>query len=403
MHTRPELAEGSTERFGETSKSSSKGLSVDTSGPGLPLTPTQEELISLIDIHNETRYVSFRIPISEHISPSLDLIQHAWRAVASHNPALRARLALSSGKWKLHISRKIPNIEFYDPNAEPQVDHTHSARLTARLSGGKLSAWMTIHRAHIDDQSLPLIRDDFESFLNGLAFVRHPDFESFIDRTATRDQNAARLYWRAQSVDVITTPIHGFPAKTTTLSSYADSRLSKEDTRWMYAFAAACHGPIQSVLYAAWAATLATHTETASNVVTFAVTGRHLAHDQDHRLVGPGDQIYPLVIDIHLAQSLTDMIQSITAADKRAAKYAFIGYNAILEQLVEPEGPTLVSVRTNNKSQPLEVSRHPHRSFRRHTLTRLSTRTLILTASVWSWRLKSRTTSPSRSTTATVF
>lgn len=354
MHTRPEL-DGSNFRFGGVTKTTSKEPPVKIAGHGLPLTPAQEELLCLINTHNQSPYVSFRLPIPEHLSPSIDLIRHAWRAVASHNPNLRARLDRSSGQWKLHISRHIPDIESPSPAATRQTDHSRSARLTVSLSDGRLWAWIEVHRALIDDQSLPLICDDFESFLHGVALSQHTDFESFIDRTAKRDQNAAKLYWRAQPFDIATAPIHGFPTRITTLSSYAVNSLSKEETLRVHEFAAACQEPIHSVLYAAWAATLASHTESGTNLITFAVTGRHTSLDRNEHLVGPGDQIYPLVVDTNPAQLLTDMIKSIASADRNAAKYAFIGYNAILDQLVEPEGPTLVAIRTNRQGYPLEV------------------------------------------------
>ena len=235
--------------------------------------------------------------------------------------------------------------------------------------------WIEVHRALIDDHSLPLICDDFESFLNGVALSRHTDFESFIDRTATRDQNAAKLYWRAQRVDVATAPIHGFLTRITTLSSYAVNSLSEQETLRVHEFSVACQAPLHSVLYAAWAVTLANHTESATSLVTFAVTGRHTSHNRDENLVGPGDQIYPLVVDTNPVQSLTNMVKNIASADESAAKHAFIGYSAILEQSIEPEGPTLVAIRMNPKGYPLEVCHSSDRCFQKHSLTSLSTLT----------------------------
>ena len=358
MHTRPGL-DGSVSSFGGVTKSTFKEPLAKISGTELPLTPGQEELISLIIARNEPAYLSFGLPIPERISPSIDLVRHTWRAVASHNPNLRAWLDLSSGQWKLRISRNIPDIELFNPAAASQIDHSRAARLTVSLSEGRVCAWIEVHRALIDDQSLPLIYDDFESFLSGLALSPHIDFERFIIRTALRDQNAAKLYWRAQPVDIATAPIHGFPTRATTLSSYAVNSLSEEETLRVHEFSAACHESIHSVLYAAWAATLASHTESGTNLVTFAVTGRHTSYDQDEQLVGPGDQIYPLVVDTNPVQPLTNMIKSIASANENAAKHAFIGYNAILEQSLEPEGPTLVAIRMNPRGYPLEVSCSP--------------------------------------------
>ena len=347
------------------------------------MTPAQEELISLINAYKEPAYLSFRLPILEHVFPSIDLIRHAWRAVASHNPNLRARLDLSSGQWKLHVSRHIANIEFSRPVAAPQIHHSRSARLLINLSEGRLWAWIEVHRALIDDHSLPLICDDFESFLNGVALGRHTDFESFIDRTATRDQNAAKLYWRAQRVDIATAPIHGLLTRITTLSSYAVNSLSEEETLRVHEFSVACQATLHSVLYAAWAVTPANHTESATSLVTFAVTGRHTSHDRDGNLVALGDQIYPLVVDTNPVQSLTNMVKNIASADESAVKHAFIGYSAILEQFIEPEGPTLVAIRMNPKGYPLEVCHSSDRCFQKHSLTSFSTLTPTSIDLVW--------------------
>ena len=73
MHTRPEL-EGSIFRFGAVSQAFSNETLTEKPGPGLPLTPAQEELISLINAYKEPTYLSFRLPILEHVFPSIDLI-----------------------------------------------------------------------------------------------------------------------------------------------------------------------------------------------------------------------------------------------------------------------------------------------------------------------------------------
>jgi Condensation domain len=318
-----------------------------------PLTPNQRELLSLITAGNEPGYVSLRLPIPKHISPSIDLIQHAWRAVASHNSALRARFVRWSGDWKLRIPREIANIEFHGGNDNPP-DHEQPATLVVRLTSEGLSAFIRIHRALIDDHSLPLICKDFSSFLNGVALDRRSEFEDFIDRTVDRDANAAKLYWRTQAMDAALAPIHGISIEPSPLSKFISAQLPKEETTKLLDFATSCHESIQTVLYAAWATTLASHTESGSSSVTFAVTGRNTLNDYD--FVGLGDQVYPLVVRTDGGQPIKDMIKDVAVSNATAARHAFIGYKSILEQFVEPEGPTFFTIRVNHDGSPLEVS-----------------------------------------------
>ena len=332
-----------------------KDRSSDILESSLPLTPIQREIISQINLRNESSYTSFTIPLPQDLSINADLLQHAWKAVASHNPILRTRVESSSSAFRQCTMRHILPIQFL--NQEEEADSTRSdiACMIIALFNGKISASIRIHRALIDSLSLLFINRDFESFFNGVALERSVDLEKFICRTISRDENAAKLFWQAQLAGKAMAPIHGFPVESAKLSSQVSAVFGREETSKIGQFAASCGEFVQNVFYGAWAATLSAHTEAANRLATFAVIGRDTSHHESGHLTGPVDQIYPLTVDVMPKQSLKHFLRSIAQNESHMSRFAFIGYDAILEQAVELSGLTLVTVRTHWNEKFAEV------------------------------------------------
>lgn len=326
----------------------------------LPLTPVQEQLVSMILSRKEPEYTSFGISLPEHASLSFDLIRHAWRAVASHNAVLRTRLEIR-GDRKVSVGgrqcvlRHIPDVQFCQRMTLSYSGH-ETARLVVDTSDNSMQASVWIHRALIDDSSVPLLCKDFDLFFSSIAFSHHASLEKFIQRVISRDRNAAKLFWRAQLAGISSAPIHGLPTETKALLSNVTGVMGKTKTDMLQNFAASANVSVPSVFYTAWASTLAVHTEAGNNRVTFSVFGRDPSSPHNLNVTGPCDQTYPLVISILPDQSAKDLASGIAQADKEASSHAFIGYRSILDQAPESLQQTLVHVRSSRKSFAVEVS-----------------------------------------------
>jgi hypothetical protein len=328
----------------------------------LPLTPIQEEILSSILSKNEPISTSFAIPLPMNSPPSLDLIQYAWQAVASHNEVLRTQLEISdnnhfSSSNRQRVMRNIPSIQF-QKSSTSSFPLRSTARLVVDTVDGKISASVHINRALVDDPSVLLIRKDFESFFDGLAFERRPSLEDFIGHTISKDINAAKLFWRVKLSAVQTAPIHGFPVDEKPLSLNVTRGMGQNEKKLLQDFATLSKTSAQSVLYAAWACTLAVHTEAGNNRVVFSAVGRASSSTENSSVVGPCNQTYPLVVDILPDQAVEDLVRHIHRANTEASNYAFIGYKSILDQASMPLEQTLVNVTLNEEGVVAEVSKH---------------------------------------------
>ena len=326
----------------------------------LPLTPIQEQYISRIVQAKHPEFVSFKIPLPEHTTISLDLIQYAWRAVASHNEVLRTGLVLpgqpkATTGTKQRIFKYIPSVQFCQTLAVPDSKNG-AAQMFVDTSTRSVSASIRIHLGLIDSSSIRMIREDFKCFFTSQAFSTHPSLEKFIKRTISRDANAAKLYWRAQLAGVLSAPIHGFPTEAKALSRSVRSIINDKETKMMQSFVDAARVSTQSIFYMAWASILAVHTEAGNNRVVFSVVGRDPSTPGNLRLVGPIDQTYPLVVDVLPDQSVSDFAGIITKKDEEASKYAFIGYDQILYQASQSLGDTVVQISHNKTSDMPSVS-----------------------------------------------
>src|ERR1051326_1002612 len=99
----------------KTQSSASSPTAGDVTEAELPLTLIQNDLLSKISSLNAPERISFDIPLPDHPLLSLDYIQHAWQAIASHNPVLRTRLDFVVGR-QLVLKNILP-IQFWSPSA----------------------------------------------------------------------------------------------------------------------------------------------------------------------------------------------------------------------------------------------------------------------------------------------
>jgi hypothetical protein len=326
----------------------------------LPLTPIQEDLISKISSLKAPERISFDLPLPDHPSLSLDYIQHAWQAIASHNPVLRTRLDVNidhsaSVGGRQSVLKNILPIQFQAPPAITSPSNS-AARLVISASNNGISASVFVHRALIDDSSVAFIRRDFEMFFKGVALNRHPSLERFIRRANSKDGNAAKLFWRARLAGVRSSPLHGFPSEPRELAHNVTATMDQERSDALQKFAESSDISVRSILYAAWAFTLAVHTEAGDNRVSFSVVGRNASHTGDLGVVSFSDLLYPMVVTLNPNQSVGDLALDIAKMDTEGPKYAFIGYKAILSQASKFLEQTLVHVRFDREGVDVEVS-----------------------------------------------
>ena len=327
----------------------------------LPLTPIQEELIFKIARSPDSETIEFQLYLPDRVFSSFDLIQHTWQAVASHNPVLRTQVDLSDiltspTKGKQRILKRVSLLQLFRPMLSQQGIFHEAAQLVIRTHKGRLTAFVHLHRALIDNESIRLIRRDFELFYNGLAFDRHPRTEKFFRRTCLRDREVAKVFWNTNLEGLVSTPIHGLPSKVTAPDLWATAALSRDTSYQVQNLAARCKVPVRTVFHAAWASTLAWHTAAASNSIVFTATGRDLSMPQNRLVVGNAEQFYPLKIASTQETLISDWLNAINDSDIEASRHAFIGYDSIMSEGFASIGQTLVTIRSNEDNPTKNVS-----------------------------------------------
>lgn len=327
----------------------------------LPLTPVQEELIFKIAHSDDSETIEFQLYLPERVFSSFDLIQHTWQAVASHNPVLRTQVDLSDNltshtKGKQRILKRVSLLQLFRPLLSQKGRFHEAAQLVINTHNQRLSASVHLHRALIDNESIYLIRRDFELFYNGLAFDRHPRLEKFFRRTCSRDREAAELFWNANLEGLVSTPIYGLPSNATAPDVWVTAAISRDTSDQVQNLAARCKVPVRTIFHAAWASTLAWHTAAANNYIVFTVTGRDLSIPQNRFVVGNADQFYPLKVAPTQESLIGGWLNAINNADIEASSFAFIGYDSILAEGFASIGQTLVTIRSNEENPTKNVS-----------------------------------------------
>jgi hypothetical protein len=324
----------------------------------LPLTPVQEELIFKIAHSHVSETIEFQLYLPDRVFSSFDLIQHTWQAVASHNPVLRTQVNLSDTptNGKQRILKRVSLLQLFRPLLSQQGGFHEAAQLVIKTYNQRLSASVHLHRALIDNESIYLIRRDFELFYNGLAFDRHPRPEKFFRRTCSRDREAAELFWNVKLEGLASTPIYGLPSNATAPDVWVTTAMIRDTSDQVQNLAARCKVPVRTIFHAAWASTLAWHTAAANNYIVFTVTGRDLSIPQNRFVVGNADQFYPLKVAPTQETLISGWLNAINNADIEASGFAFIGYDSILTEGFASIGQTLVTIRSHEDNPTKNVS-----------------------------------------------
>ena len=327
----------------------------------VPLTPVQEELIFKIAHSHDSETIEFQLYIPDRVFSSFDLIQHTWQAIASHNPILRTQVHLSgtltsSIKGKQRILKRVSLLQLFRPLLSQKKGFHEAAQLVIKTHNQRLSASVHLHRALIDNESICLIRRDFEHFYNGLALDRHPRPEKFFRRTCSRDREAAKLFWNVNLEGLVNTPIYGLPSNATAPDVWVTAAMSRDTSDQVQNLAAKCKVPVRTIFHAAWASTLAWHTAATNNYIVFTVTGRDLSIPQNRFVVGNADQFYPLKIASAQESLISGWLNAINNADIEASSFAFIGYDSILAEGFASIGQTLITIRSNEDNPMQNVS-----------------------------------------------
>ncbi len=297
----------------------------------LDCTPLQ---LQQLQHHEEGSVLSLRLTLPTGEPISLDRICYTWQAVASQNPSLRTTIvARGVGPhytYQQVIHKRASFLHFGLEGTDTKTFYCDQpAYLSASLQNDTIEVCLRIHRALVDYTSLAHIRKDFALFYNGLAMDEHRSFSSYVDHVNKKDAAAAKGYWKNTLADVVTAPIHSIPlhrdsSRTSTVTNI-DGKLL-ESIQWLREeFSISMRG----LLHAAWALTLARHTGSSDNHVTFLVVGRDMTFAGYQTLVGAVDQTYPLKVHLPPKTPAWKWIRMVEDADLDASANAFIGLKDI--------------------------------------------------------------------------
>ena len=329
-----------------------------------PCTPLQQGLMA----------VSIKTPGREMaqftflLSPDIDVerLKTAWQTVAQAASALRTRIIETiSGTWQVVVAEAL---EW--PNGENLDDYLEHDRQRHMVLGGKLCRFalitdsvtgdsqlcLSIHHAMYDGWSLSLIVRLVEDNYRGLTSSVSPrPFNTFIAHLLLHhNKETERQFWSTQLADAHAEVFPKLPhvAYTPSANAFIEKAIVLEELSVSSEFT------ISTLLRAAWAIVIGSHTGSEDVIYGSTVHGRNVAVQGIEGILGPTFTTIPVRIQVDKSATVERYLHCIQQDTVATCDFEHMG----LQNIRDINDVTRAACGFQNVLvvQPEETSANPH-------------------------------------------
>lgn len=278
-----------------------------------PCTALQEGLMSL-SMKRPGTYIArivFRLP------KDLDVARYksAWEATVTQNDILSTRIIITpQTAVQVIIQDGIrwstgSNLDVYLKNDKTIGMHYGSPLSRYAIiddgAGNIFMVW-TIHHAIYDGWSLPIVFNAVVEVYQGLSMQSSPPFAGFIEYTMKSDHGASESFWKLQTDGAHLTT---FPRR-----SLIETEVRADNVLQLkipYSRPPGSDVTMPSVIRAAWAMTLARHSDSDDVVFGMTMSGRNVPISNIENMMGPTFATLPIRTRVNSTQTRARFLQEV--------------------------------------------------------------------------------------------
>lgn len=335
------------------------GLNVEDIQDAYPCTPLQEGLIAATQVESDA-YILHRVHRVEESVAARFL--HAWTQVVDEIAILRT-LFIQTKRWGLV---QVVSRSFDFENTNTTIEQ-HVAQKRARsvalgeplnrfavitdLNQGTFFVWQA-HHAAFDGWSLKLIFERFLQVYYNMASIEPlVPFKAFVQHTQHLDMTTAAEFWRQRLESSMPLDFPRMAAKTYSRAENSSKTLKFElRKQWRKH----CDFTLSTLLNAAWALVLATHSDTDDVIFGTTLSGRAAPVAGIETIPGPTMTTIPVRFVVNSTQSLQEYLAEAHGFLSDVVPFEQFGLSNI--RRLGPDAEAACAFRTLLLLQPSEDS-----------------------------------------------
>ncbi|KAJ6059370.1 hypothetical protein N7444_003009 [Penicillium canescens] len=332
-----------------------------------PATPAQCQILESDDMP----WCKISLILPRQSAPDVNRIQSSWTQICSHHCGLRTvfRLDPRSGQTYQRVVYRTPDIQWdtkpVGSNASssnssladvPAEDDLAQLIVCRDPSTGSYRLTLRARRAAVDGTSLEIIKRNFVLLYCGLPLPEHTPlatYQRFLRET--KDTTSSIAFWKAQLSGAV--PPVALPWET----GLSDVNVSQDRQALRLHLDDNSHPGLSQIEHASglprklifetlWAYVL--HCHSGASDVLFAAVERDASFPDAASCVGYLDHTYPVRLSVSSDETFVGLSNRLTTFHQSASPHAYLGYNALSQELSkplesvlryspDPNGPTL--------------------------------------------------------------
>ncbi|KAJ5917883.1 Nonribosomal peptide synthetases (NRPS) [Penicillium verhagenii] len=276
-----------------------------------PLTALQEGILAS-SLQGNQDYLYQRIFDVRHLD--IVRLQLAFQVIFWRSDTLRSTFVTSSKGFAQVVRHDFPLpwknesmslVKYLKADKSKGVTLGDPFMRVALLNGDTLV--VTVHHTLFDFWSHVFMFEDVARLYYGQLPKPRASWRSFIGLLHNQDMKlASDEFWRRHLADATPTILNSSPVQET-------SSVTKTLSVDLKSAASSLHIPKSSILYAAWALILSSHTASKSVTMAIAVSGRELPMLGIETLDGPTLAVVPQAVVVNPENSLLELVQGVNA------------------------------------------------------------------------------------------
>ncbi|GAB1202671.1 hypothetical protein APSETT445_001292 [Aspergillus pseudonomiae] len=316
-----------------------------------PATPAQCQILE----SDEMPWCKISLILPRQSAPDVKRIQSCWTQICSHHCGLRTvfRSDPRSGQTYQRVVYRTPEIQWGTKTIGSSASSSNSSLADvpadddlAQLivcrdpSTGSYRLTLRARRAAVDGTSLEIIKRNFVLLYCGLPLPEHTPlaaYQRFLKET--KDTTSSIAFWNAQlsgAVPAVALPWETGLSDVTVSQDRQALRLHLDDNSHpgLSQIEHASGLPRKLIFETLWAYVL--HCHSGASDVLFAAVERDASFPDAASCVGYLDHTYPVRLSVSSEETFVGLSSRLTTFHQSASPHAYLGYNAISQELTKP-------------------------------------------------------------------